>query len=215
MAKAATKDAKEARHPARHFIATLFATLVVGCCWAVPIGVAAKVNLDTVGQLGATWAAVGILTVVLGAISIHNALHEQGVAKKLLFAVLALIFLAINFSNALANLSLHSEASRDTKKAAQETVATLRKQVSQVSQAREEQAAIAGNATPEAIELTSRRPRRRTPTGGILPNTATPSGSRPGRRGPSARTSPPSRRRRPRPSNVTNSTPSSRNLRTN
>ena len=151
MAKAATKDAKEARHPARHFIATLFATLVVGCCWAVPIGVAAKVNLDTVGQLGATWAAVGILTVVLGAISIHNALHEQGVAKKLLFAVLALIFLAINFSNALANLSLHSEASRDTKKAAQETVATLRKQVSQVSRAREEQAAIAGNATPEAI----------------------------------------------------------------
>ena len=84
-------------------------------------------NLDTVGQLGATWAAVGILTVVLGAICIHNALHEQGVAKRLLFAALALIFLAINFSNALANLSLHSETSRDTKRTAQETVATLKK----------------------------------------------------------------------------------------
>jgi len=152
MAKATTKGTQQDATGGRHFIATLFATLVVGCCWAIPIGVAAKVNLDTVGQLGATWAAVGILTVVLGAICIHNALHEQGVAKKLLFAALALIFLAINFSNALANLSLHSETSRDTKRTAQETVATLKRQVSQVSQARTEQAAIAGNATPDAIE---------------------------------------------------------------
>ena len=118
--------------------------------------------------MGATWAAVGILTVVLGAISIHNALHEQGVAKRLLFAALALIFLAINFSNALANLSLHSETSRDTKRTAQETVATLKRQVSQVSQARTEQAAIAGNATPDAIEADAERPRRRMPIGGIL-----------------------------------------------
>ena len=126
MAKATTKGTQQDATGGRHFIATLFATLVVGCCWAIPIGVAAKVNLDTVGQLGATWAAVGILTVVLGAISIHNALHEQGVAKKAALCGLALIFLAINFSNALANLSLHSETSRDTKRTAQETVATLK-----------------------------------------------------------------------------------------
>ena len=151
MAKAVSKDTQPAT-VLRQFGATLVATVLTAVCWVIPIGIAAKVNLDTVGHQGTTWAAVGILTVVLGAVSIHNALHEQGVAKRLLYVALALIFLAINFSNALANLSAHSEGLRDSKRAEKSDVATLQERLSQLSQSCKEQVAVAGNATPDSID---------------------------------------------------------------
>ncbi len=155
MAKATAGKDTKVPQPAtglRHFVATLFATLLKGVCWAVPIGVVAKINLDASVHLSTGWAAAGAVMAALGAGSVYLALHGNSAKTRTLFAVLGLVFLIGNFSNALGNIAEQSDASRDTKTAAQETVATLREQVSQVSQDRKAVAAVAGSATPAAIE---------------------------------------------------------------
>ena len=155
MAKATAGKDTKVPQPAtglRHFVATLFATLLKGVCWAVPIGVVAKINLDASVHLSTGWAAAGAVMAALGAGSVYLALHGNSAKTRTLFAVLGVVFLIGNFSNALGNIAEQSDASRDTKTAAKETVATLREQVSQVSQDRKAVAAVAGSATPAAIE---------------------------------------------------------------
>lgn len=152
MAKETNKVAKEVRHSPLYLVRHLARHLAQAACWGIPIGYAAKVNLDSIGQQGSTAAAGAIILAVLGAVSVHNAWNARGLKAKLLPATLVIIFFCLNLRNALSNYAGHSDTSRDTlieqKRAHNEGVA----EVSQVSQDRKEQAAVAGSATPDAIE---------------------------------------------------------------
>ena len=152
MAKATSKNAKADATPLRHLAATLGAALVRTACWVVPIGYAAKVNIEAASTTGSTAAAGGILLAVLGAACVHNAWNARPFSAKLLPATLAIIFFCLNFQNALSSFAAHSDTSRGTLIEAQRAHSEGVAEVLQVSQDRAGQAAIAGSATPEAIE---------------------------------------------------------------
>jgi hypothetical protein len=90
--------------------------------------------------------------VVFGAVCVENAIECRGVFKRTLFAILATFFLCLNVFNALGNAAAHSEHGREDRTSQIRAHARIEQLSSQWSQARKEQAAIAGSATPDSIE---------------------------------------------------------------
>ena len=152
MAKAASKDARIGEHR----LAGIVARIALGCtgavCWTAPLVPAVWINLDAARSQGNTWAVFAIASVAFGAVCVENAIECRGVFKRALFAFLATFFLAINVFNALGNAAAHSEHGREDRTSQIREHARVERLSSQWSQARKEQAEIAGSATPESIQ---------------------------------------------------------------
>ena len=131
------------------------ATIFIFAGGLAPLYPALKINLDAAQDQGSTWAIVAMFFVVFGAIFLENAVHAmraRQAGSALLCGLLGLGFLSLNLTNALGNVAGHSDASRDQKRSQQQVSATISEQRSQWSQRRAEQAKVAGEATPEALE---------------------------------------------------------------
>ncbi len=139
-----------------HSLARMAARIALGCtgavCWTAPLVPAVWINLDAAQSQGSTWAVFAIASVVFGAVCVENAIECRGVFKRALFAILATFFLCLNVFNALGNAAAHSEHGREDRTSQIRAHARIEKLSSQWSQARKEQAAIAGDATPDSIE---------------------------------------------------------------
>ena len=145
---AAAKDKATNR---QNGLATIFKLMVA----ALPLYPAIQINLDAAQGQGATWATVAIGFVIFGAVCIENTVHslrERQLASAALWGFLGAGFLALNVMNALANAASHSDHSRDEKRSQIQSAATISSQRSQWSHGRDEQAKIAGEATPDSIE---------------------------------------------------------------
>jgi hypothetical protein len=127
------------------------ASITAGILALAPMYPSIKINLDATASRGPAWAVFGISLVLLAAASIHEALECSGVAKKLLCCVLAICFLAGSCGNAIMNISNRSEDSRDDRSSQIEQNQRRSAILAQSSQAREDQAKVAGEATPESI----------------------------------------------------------------
>ena len=121
-------------------------------CWAVPIGIAAKMNLEALQNGTTATISFSIASVVLGAVCIQEAFGGTGLTKRLTAALIACFLLVLNFSNALSNLAAHSDSSRDSSTQLQQTVTLKRQRLSQTLTDRHGVADKAGTATPESIE---------------------------------------------------------------
>jgi hypothetical protein len=152
MAKAGSKGARIRERG----LARIAASIALGCtgvvCWTVPLVPAVWINLDAARSQGSTWAVFAIASVVFGAVCVENAIECRGVVKRALFAILATFFLCLNVFNALGNAAAHSEHGREDRASQIRAHARIEQQRSQWSQARKEQAVIAGSATPESID---------------------------------------------------------------
>ena len=139
--------AKNARISAR------IAAAVTGVvCWIVPLVPAVWINLDAAKSGGNTWGVFAVASVTFGAVCVENANGSAGLLRRGLFALLGTFFLTLNVFNALGNAASHSEHGREDRTAQIREHARIEQQRSQWSQGRKEQAAIAGNATPDSIE---------------------------------------------------------------
>ena len=121
-------------------------------CWLAPIGIAAKVNIDSLQNPSSTIVAFSISTVVLGAFSLFEAIHATDVTKKLTSATVAIFMLGLNFSNALSNLASHSDSLRDSAGQLQQTVTRKRERLGQIRTDRNALSEVAGSETPASIQ---------------------------------------------------------------
>ena len=134
-------------------ISAKIAAAVTGAvCWTAPLVPAVWINLDATKSQGNTWAVFAITSVVFGAVCVENAIECRGMFRRALFGFLATFFLCLNVFNALGNAAAYSEHGREDRTARIREHARIEQQRSQWSQGRKEQAAIAGNATPDSIE---------------------------------------------------------------
>jgi hypothetical protein len=132
-----------------------FATILVLIVASLPLYPAIRINLDAAQGQGATWATVAVGFVIFGAICIENclqSLRDRQFMSASLWGVLGAAFLALNVMNALANAAGHSDHSRDEKRFQIEAAAALSSRKSHYVHGRDEQAKVAGEATPESIE---------------------------------------------------------------
>ena len=121
----------------------------------LPLYPAVRINLDAAQGQGSTWAVVAIGFVIFGAVCVENAVHGlrgKQVISGALWSLLGVGFLALNVMNALANVAAHSDHFRDQNRAKMVAVSDLSSQRHQLSQRRADQAKVAGEETPEAIE---------------------------------------------------------------
>jgi hypothetical protein len=132
-------------------LATIFKLMVA----SLPLYPAIRINLDAAQGQGETWAIVAIAFVIFGAVCIEHAVHflrDRQLASAALWGFLGAGFLALNVMNALANAASHSDHSRDHFRDQMRASATIFEQKTKWSHGRDEQAKIAGEATPASIE---------------------------------------------------------------
>ena len=116
-------------------------------CVVAPIAAGIRVNLAAAGYHddGSTEAA--ILFVALGCSCFHLLLHKRGVAAKALFGGLALLFLVLNYQNAVSNFARSADSLRNSLQQGQETVSDTKDQLSETIANREAAKKAAGDWT--------------------------------------------------------------------
>ena len=136
----------------RNGLATIGATIAKAGICILPIIPAVRVNLDGAAGQGEAWTIFAIGSVIAGAVFIELCLEGRGLAMSALFALLAVFFVSLNVLNAIGNAASHSDVSRDVASSQIEKKSRIVAKRSELSQARKEQAIVAGAATPESFE---------------------------------------------------------------
>ena len=131
-----------------------FAMIASGLAWALPMVPAVRINLDGAAGQGGAWVTFAIASVVFAAVAVEISMEAAEHRKPLRFVLyggIAVLFLALNISNALGNSAAHSGHSREDRSAKIQRKQRTDAILASSQEARRAQAAIAGEATPEAI----------------------------------------------------------------
>jgi hypothetical protein len=119
---------------------------------ALPLVPAILINLEAAAGKGPAWTAFAIASVIFGAVCVENAVEGETVSKKLLWCIIAAVFLFQNVTNAIGNSAARSDDRRDVQSSQILKNQRLQERRNALSHRRNAQTAVAGEATADSIE---------------------------------------------------------------